>query len=92
MENTTRDFIIPITPDYDCYDYFEARNPKRLKKLKELHNNQKYLEFEDLIRPDYNKEIKTSKIEVIKNKIRIDYSMIMEGETLSSHKLSLLFN
>ncbi len=61
MENTTRDFIIPITPDYDCYDYFEARNPKRLKKLKELHNNQKYLEFEDLIRPDYNKEIKTSK-------------------------------
>ena len=41
---------------------------------------------------EFNFEIKTSKIEVLKNKIRIDYSMIMDGEMLSSHKLSLLFN
>lgn len=41
---------------------------------------------------EFDFEVKTTKIEVSKSKIRIDYSMIMEKETLSSHKLSLLFN
>ena len=41
---------------------------------------------------EFNFEIKTTKLEVSKSRIRIDYSMLMEKEVLSSHKLSLLFN
>ena len=41
---------------------------------------------------EFNFEIKTTKIEIEKSKIRIDYSMIMDKQVLSSHKLSLLFN
>lgn len=37
-------------------------------------------------------EIKTTRLDILSNKIRIDYDMIIENETLSSHKLSLLFN
>ena len=58
----TRDFVIPLTPDYDCFDYFKARDPKRLKKLKELHDNQEYLTFDELVRPKYDKEIKKNYI------------------------------
>ena len=58
----TRDFVIPLTPDYDCFDYFKARDPKRLKELKELHDNQEYLTFDELVRPKYDKEIKKNYI------------------------------
>lgn len=46
----TEEYTIPITPDYP-QDYFEKRNPKRLKKIKELHDNNKYLSFKELIKP-----------------------------------------
>ena len=41
---------------------------------------------------EFDFEIKTTKLEVSNSKIRIDYSMIIEKETLTSHKISLLFN
>ena len=37
-------------------------------------------------------DIKTTRLDILSNKIRIDYDMILEKEILSSHKISLLFN
>lgn len=37
-------------------------------------------------------DIKTTRLDILSNKIRIDYDMIIDKETLSSHKISLLFN
>jgi uncharacterized beta-barrel protein YwiB (DUF1934 family) len=48
--------------------------------------------YENIEGLEFNFEIKTTKIEIHKSKIRIDYSMIMDKQVLSSHKLSLLFN
>lgn len=58
--------VIPITPDYDCYDYFKARDPQRLKRLKELHDNQSYQTFEDCVRPSYA-STKTAKLKTLKD-------------------------
>lgn len=43
-------FIIPGAPLY-CQDYFKQRDPKRLKKIKELHDNNQYLSFEEITKP-----------------------------------------
>ena len=48
--------------------------------------------YENVEGLEFNFEIKTTKLEVQNNKIRIDYSMIMDKQVMSSHKLSLLFN
>ena len=48
--------------------------------------------YENVEGLEFNFEIKTTKLEIQKTKIRIDYSMIMDKQVLSSHKLSLLFN
>lgn len=42
-----RDHIIPTTPDYP-QDYFKQRDPKRLTRLKKLHDNNQYLSFNEL--------------------------------------------
>jgi uncharacterized beta-barrel protein YwiB (DUF1934 family) len=72
-------FRLTRTGDINMYMLFDLNNI-----TSGSYENKEGLEF--------NFEIKTSKIEVIKNKIRIDYSMIMDKQVLSSHKLSLLFN
>ena len=41
---------------------------------------------------EFSFEIQTTKLEIQNSKIRIDYSMIMDKQVMSSHKLSLLFN
>lgn len=46
----SREYIIPDTPDY-YQDYFKKRDPKRLKRLKKLHDNNQYLCFDELIKP-----------------------------------------
>ena len=48
--------------------------------------------YENIEGLEFSFEIKTTKLEIQNNKIRIDYSMIMDKQVLSSHKLSLLFN
>ena len=48
--------------------------------------------YENVEGLEFSFEIKTTKLEIQKTKIRIDYSMIMDKQVLSSHKLSLLFN
>ena len=47
---------------------------------------------QEKLNSDMANEVKTTKLEIQKSKIRIDYSMIMDKQVLSSHKLSLLFN
>lgn len=41
------DFVVVESPLYP-QDYFEMRNPSRLKKLKELHDKNQYIPFEQL--------------------------------------------
>lgn len=41
---------IPGEPLYP-QDYFKQRNPSRLKKIKEMHEDGKYLSLEDLTNP-----------------------------------------
>ena len=67
------------TGDISMYMLFDLNNI-----TSGSYENKEGLEFEF--------EIKTDKLEVQNSKIRIDYSMIMDNQVLSSHKLSLLFN
>lgn len=71
-KNTDSDFVttrftLPTTIDYNCYDYFEIRNPSRLKKIKDMHNNQNYQSFEECTRPNYKVSIKTAKLKTLKD-------------------------
>lgn len=62
-----------------------------MNMLFDLHNQTRgsYKNNEGL---EFVFEVLTTRLEITSNKIRIDYEMIMEKETLSKHKISLLFN
>ena len=90
VDKTTENTIIEIEVLGECVRLTRTGNVT-MYMLYDINNltcgsyeNKEGLEFEF--------EIQTTKLEIQKSKIRIDYSMIMDKQVMSSHKLSLLFN
>lgn len=49
-KKSCRDYVFVELPLYP-QDYFEMRNPSRLKKIKEMHDKNEYLSFEEITKP-----------------------------------------
>lgn len=71
-----REHIIPTTPDYP-QDYFKVRDPKRLTRLKKLHDNNQYLSFEELVKPTMTAGLAMDKV----NRMSGDTITVYHGTT-----------
>lgn len=54
-------YVIPGEPLY-CQDYFLQRDPKRLQKIKELHDKNQYLDFMEITKPTMTAGLAMNKI------------------------------
>lgn len=73
-----REHVMPITPDYP-QDYFKQRDPKRLKKIKKIHDNNQYLSFDELVKPTMTAGLAMDKV----NRMPGDTVIVYHGTSAS---------